>query len=146
MKSQFGHLQVNVEPANLGFYRDLLQFLEWTPYADSDEMVGFGDANGASVWFGKYGSDLKPNDYDGAGVNHIAFSVAAQADVDAAVNYLAGKRIEALFETPRHRPDFGMGEGPNLLPGDVQIPRQSALRNCLHRSEGGLNEELGARS
>jgi catechol 2,3-dioxygenase-like lactoylglutathione lyase family enzyme len=111
MNSQFGHLQVNVEPGNLGFYRDLLQFLEWTPYADSDEMVGFGDANGASVWFGKYGSHLKPNDYDGAGVNHIAFSVAAQADVDAAANYLADKGVAALFDTPRHRPEFGMGEG-----------------------------------
>jgi hypothetical protein len=32
-------------------------------------------------------------------------------DVDAAVEYLRGKSVETLFETPRHRPDFGMGEG-----------------------------------
>ena len=108
MKSQFGHLQVNVKAENLGFYRDLFTFLEWTPYADSDEMIGYGDANGASLWFGQYESNLKANDYDGIGVNHISLGVAAQADVDAAVNYLGDEGVEALFETPRHRPDFGM--------------------------------------
>ncbi len=111
MKSQFGHLQVNVDASHLGFYRDLFQFLEWTSYADSDEMVGYGDANGGSLWFGPYDSHLKPNDYDGAGVNHIAIGVSSQADVDAAVNYLSDEKIEALFETPRHRPEFGMPDG-----------------------------------
>jgi len=111
MKSQFGHLQVNVDAKNLGFYRDLFQFLEWTSYADSDEMVGYGDSAGGSLWFGPYESNLKANDYDGVGVNHIGIGVSEQKDVDAAVNYLIDKKVEALFETPRHRPDFGMGEG-----------------------------------
>src|ERR1700712_1548494 len=100
MKSQFGHLQVNVDGKNLGFYRDLLQFLEWTPYtADSDAMVGYGDANGGSLWFGPYESTLRPNDYDGVGVNHIAIGVSAQADVDTAVAYLNDKGVTPLFET-----------------------------------------------
>ncbi len=81
-----------------------------TPYADSDEMIGYGDSAGGSLWFGKYESHLKPNDYDGTGVNHVAIAVAAQKDFDASVDYLKSKNIEALFETPRHRPDFGMGE------------------------------------
>ena len=112
MQSKFGHLQVNVDAKNLGFYGDLLRFLEWTPYFDdSAAMIGYGDANGGSLWFGPYESHLRANDYDGIGVNHIAIEVSAQADVDAAVHYLSEKGIEALFETPRHRPDFGMGEG-----------------------------------
>ena len=111
MKSQFGHLQINIDPANLGFYRDLFAFLEWAPYADTDEMLGVGDANGGSLWFGGYDGNGKANDYDGIGVNHIGIAVSAQKDVDAAVDYLKSKNVEALFETPRHRPDFGMGDG-----------------------------------
>src|SRR6185312_217898 len=87
MKSQFGHLQINIDPANLGFYRDLFSFLEWTPYADTDEMLGVGDANGGSLWFGTYESNGKANDYDGIGVNHIGIAVSAQKDVDAAADY-----------------------------------------------------------
>lgn len=117
MKSQFGHLQINVDPANLGFYRDLFNFLEWSTIVDSDcddgggGMLGVGDANGASLWFGDYGNNGAKNDYDGIGVNHIALAVDGQKDVDATVDYLRGKQVETLFDTPRHRPDFGMGEG-----------------------------------
>jgi hypothetical protein len=49
MKSHFGHLQVNIDPANLGFYRDLFTFLEWTPYHGGDGMIGMGEANGGSM-------------------------------------------------------------------------------------------------
>lgn len=110
MKSQFGHLQVNVDSAHLGFYRDLFNFLEWSAIVDGDAMLGVGDANNASLWFGGYGNDGAKNDYDGIGVNHIALSVAAQKDVDTAADFLASKKVEHLFETPRHRPDFGMGD------------------------------------
>ena len=62
-----------------------------------------------SLWFIGY---VKPvsNDYDGPGMNHLAFSVPAQADVDAAAAYLTARGIALLFETPRHRPDFAHGE------------------------------------
>jgi catechol 2,3-dioxygenase-like lactoylglutathione lyase family enzyme len=68
-------------------------------------MLGVAGANGVSLWFG---SEVKPvtNDYDGPGVNHLALSVPAQADVDTVVAYLAEHSIEQLFETPRHRPEF----------------------------------------
>ena len=29
MQTRFGHIQFNVQPANLPFYRDLLTFLGW---------------------------------------------------------------------------------------------------------------------
>jgi catechol 2,3-dioxygenase-like lactoylglutathione lyase family enzyme len=116
MTSQFGHLQINIDPANLGFYRDLFNFLAWSTIVDEDcdgsggGMLGVGDAKGASLWFGGYGNNGAKNDYDGIGVNHIALSVAAQKDVDAAADFLTSKQVEHLFETPRHRPDFGMDD------------------------------------
>ena len=46
------------------------------------------------------------NDYDGRGMNHLAVAVEKQSDVDQAVEYLKQHKVEALFETPRHRPEF----------------------------------------
>jgi catechol 2,3-dioxygenase-like lactoylglutathione lyase family enzyme len=43
-------------------------------------------------------------------MNHLGIAVDSQAEVDQAAAYLAGKGIEALFETPRHRPDFASSE------------------------------------
>lgn len=105
MQSQLGHLQINIKRGNLDFYKKLLGFLEWTVLYSTDDFIGAGDSNGASVWFIGFANDAQ-NDYDGAGMNHLAFSVAAQKDVDAAVDYLRAEGVELLFDTPRHRPDF----------------------------------------
>jgi len=110
MQTKFGHAQFNIDQTNLPFYRELFAFLGWTPMADDASMLGVGDANGASVWFMPQ-TKSQANDYDGPGMNHLAISAEAQSDVDATVSYLQGHNIPALFETPRHRPDFGMGEG-----------------------------------
>jgi catechol 2,3-dioxygenase-like lactoylglutathione lyase family enzyme len=69
-------------------------------------VAGLG---GASLWFiGR----IKPveNDYDGPGMNHFAFSAPTAADVDAVVEYVKGQGVPALFETPRHRPEFAQGD------------------------------------
>lgn len=110
VKSRFGHLQVNIHPENVGFYKDLFSFLGWDVIYDNPNMVGVGIASGESLWFGKGIKDLA-NDYDGIGVNHIAIGVEAQGMVDETVAYLQAHGVPALFETPRHRPEFSMGEG-----------------------------------
>jgi len=111
VESKFGHVQVNVDPANLGFYRDLFGFLGWSTIHDGEGMLGVADANEASLWFGAYEGNGTKNDYDGIGVNHLAIHTGAQKDVDATVAHLKSLGVEAQFQTPRHRPDFGMGEG-----------------------------------
>jgi catechol 2,3-dioxygenase-like lactoylglutathione lyase family enzyme len=105
MQTSFGHIVFGVNPANFAFYRDLFGFLGWNTYYDSEEMLGFGDARGVSVWFG---SPLKEhvNDYDGPGMNHFAVHTATQAEVDTCAEYLRGCNVELLFGTPRHHPDF----------------------------------------
>lgn len=108
MQTTLYHLQVNVRPANLQFYRDVMSFLGWTTLLDQDQFFGAGASNGASLWFIGEVKDTA-NDYDGPGVNHIAIGAQSQADVDATAAYLAGRGVPALFETPRHRPEFSQG-------------------------------------
>ena len=108
MKSQLGHLQVNIDPANLPFYKDLMAFLGWDTLYDGDGMLGVGGTNGASLWFTPRASE-DTNDYDAAGTNHLGIQMESQADVDAVASYLQGKGVAALFETPRHRPEFSSG-------------------------------------
>ncbi|MFN0093834.1 MAG: VOC family protein [Dehalococcoidia bacterium] len=105
-----GHAVYCIDMANAGFYRDLLTFLGWSPIFETPDILGFGDAAGVSLWFGAVTKDVA-NHYDGPGLNHLAFAAASQADVDAVVARLGEMGAAPLFETPRHRPEFGMGEG-----------------------------------
>lgn len=103
MEAQLNHIQLNVNAANLPFYRDLLLgFLGWNVVFEMDGYFGAADpGGGASLWFLGHANEA-PNDYDGRGMNHLAFSVQTQAEVDDAVAYLRGRGIEPLFGTPLH--------------------------------------------
>ena len=109
MQTHLGHVMFGIAPEHTAFYRDLMQFLGWQVIFDDYGLLGIGDSNGASFWFGpqeKAGS----NDYDFPGVNHLGIHTTNQADVDTVVAYLAEHQVQALFETPRHRPDFSQGD------------------------------------
>ena len=110
MRTHVGHIQFNVRAANLPFYRDLTAFLGWQTLYDTEEFIGVADESGNSLWFTDCVKTVS-NDYDGPGMNHLAFITAAQAEVDAAVDYLRGRGVEPLFGTPCHRPEFSQGEG-----------------------------------
>jgi len=103
------HIQFNVRDENLPFYRDLLTFLGWGLIGEWPGMIGLGSVAGQSLWFG---SQVKAvvNDYDGPGMNHLAFVAASIADVDEAVAWLRAHDVAALFDTPRHRPEFARDE------------------------------------
>jgi catechol 2,3-dioxygenase-like lactoylglutathione lyase family enzyme len=106
INSTIGHAVLNIDPENIDFYKDMLGFMGWKVLFEAPGFVGLGDAQGTSLWFGKPIKDDVKNDYDGPGTNHIAFAVKAQADVDEMVAYLKKAGVPALFETPRHRPEF----------------------------------------
>ena len=109
MKSRASHLQLNVDRDNLDFYQELIEFLGFkTLYAD-DGMLGVRGSNGVDIWFVDQVNDVRA-DYDGAGLNHLAFGVDSQAEVDQAAAWLTERGIEHLFETPRHRPEFSHDE------------------------------------
>ena len=109
MQTKFGHLVFSIDTANISFYRDMFAFLGWQLLYEAEGMLGVGDSNGVSLWFGSATRSVA-NHYDGPGMNHFAVSTAAQADVDAAVAYLGERGIAPVFETPRHRPDFTFDE------------------------------------
>jgi len=106
---KLSHLQVNVNAANLPFYRDLFAFLGWDPIYSDDSTESFNSVGNISLWFIGAANEAQ-NDFDGVGVNHIGLAAESQADVDRTVAYLEERGIERLFETPRHRPDFSHGE------------------------------------
>ncbi len=108
MRTGLDHIQVNVRPENVGFYRDLMTFLGWHDIFAGEGFFGMGGTAG-SLWFISQIKDAS-NDYDGPGMNHLGIGAASQVDVDAAVAYLAERGVAALFETPRHRPEFSGSE------------------------------------
>ena len=109
MPNSISHIQFHIDPANLSFYRDLTGFLGWTPIYDGDGMLGVGGKDGSSLWFTGRLKEIG-NDYDGSGMNHLGIAAESQAEVDAAVTWLAEHGIAQLFDTPRHRPDFSSSE------------------------------------
>lgn len=108
MQSKFGHIQVNIQAANVPFYKDLFGFFGWQTIAATDSMIGVVDAHGGSLWFTGEAKPV-PYDYDGPGMNHLAISVAQQTDVDAAAAYLREQGVALLFDTPQHRAEFSRG-------------------------------------
>ncbi len=107
--THLGHIQFNVRAANLPFYKDLMTFLGWQTLSDEHEMLGLGGEGNQSVWFVGQVKDVS-NDYDGPGMDHLAFGAASITDIDATASYLRAQGVRLLFETPRHRPEFAGGE------------------------------------
>jgi catechol 2,3-dioxygenase-like lactoylglutathione lyase family enzyme len=105
ISSHIGHIVFQIQPGNMAFYKDLFTFLGWKLWFEDSAMLGMGDERGQSLWFGGPTKTIN-NDYDGPGVNHVGIAVENRADVDAVVAYLSARSIPALFETPRHRPEF----------------------------------------
>lgn len=120
MQTHFSHIVFLIDPANLPFYKDLLDFLGWqtlhasgwqTLHASEEAgMLGVGGQHGESLWFIGQAKEVS-NDYDGPGMNHLAIGTATQADVDTAASYLTERGVNLLFETPQHRPEFSQGDG-----------------------------------
>jgi catechol 2,3-dioxygenase-like lactoylglutathione lyase family enzyme len=108
METRLGHIQINVNPVNLAYYRDLLIFLGWKVIYQDETMLGVADKNRIGLWFTPR-AEMK-NDYDGPGMNHLAISTTTKAEVDQVAAYLQERGIKLLFETPRHRPEFSHSE------------------------------------
>ena len=109
MNARLAHMQINIDAANLDFYRDLSSAVGLKTLYEAEGMLGVECSNDSSLWF-IGASNGASNDYDGPGTNHIGLGAESQAEVDATAEWLKGKGIPALFETPRHRPDFAMDE------------------------------------
>ena len=74
IKTTISHLQINVHPQNIPFYKDLLGFIGWSVLYEDLGMLGVGDGLGASLWFAGLTHNVS-NDYDGPGMNHLSVSL-----------------------------------------------------------------------
>jgi catechol 2,3-dioxygenase-like lactoylglutathione lyase family enzyme len=109
VKTRLGHLVFFGDPQNVGFYKDLCEFLGWKTIYDKDGIFGTTDGGGCDLWFEGEATGAK-NDHDGAGLNHLAIVTESQADVDTAVAHLREKGVELLFGTPCNRPEHAESE------------------------------------
>ena len=110
IKSTLGHLVVNIHIENKQFYADIFTFLGWKVLFNEPKMLAVVDEHQVSLWLADPIKQLD-NDYDGIGMNHLALSVPSQAGVDETVAFLRQHNVPALFETPRHRPEFCSSTG-----------------------------------
>ncbi len=105
MQTNISHIQLNVHPTNLAFYKELMALLGWRTLYDDPALLGVADSRGGSLWFDAHVKEVN-NDYDGPGMNHLGIGAPAQADVDTVTAFLEDHGVPPLFGTPRHRPDF----------------------------------------
>ncbi len=105
MTSFLYHLQLNIDFINLPFYQNLLTLLGWEVIFSGENICGFHSKTTGDLWFAQKTND-QSNNYDANGLNHIGLRVEKQTEVDEISSFLSKNAISALFDTPRHRPEF----------------------------------------
>jgi hypothetical protein len=110
MKSSFYHIQINIDFKNFAFYKELFSFLGWSVIFEMDALAGFKSKKNGDIWFID-AQKKELSDFDKMGMNHLSLRVEKQEDIDEVVNFLKEKKISALFDTPRHRPEFNSEKG-----------------------------------
>jgi catechol 2,3-dioxygenase-like lactoylglutathione lyase family enzyme len=126
MRTGLSHIQFNVRPENVPFYRELFGFLGWETIHEGEGAIGLAGKHGESFWFIGHVKEVA-NDYDGPGVNHLGIGAEAQADVDTLAAWLRERGVGLLFETPRHRPEFSGGEGETYYQVMFETPDRILL-------------------
>jgi catechol 2,3-dioxygenase-like lactoylglutathione lyase family enzyme len=121
VNTHLGHLVFFGDPKNVGFYKDLFDFLGWKSIYDEGGIFGTTDGRGCDLWF-EGESNGAQNDYNGAGLNHLAVITENQADVDATATYLRDKGAELLFGTPCDRPEHAESENHRYYSAMFESP------------------------
>ena len=109
MKSNITHIQVNIDPKNTDFYKNLMNTLGISLLMEGEGFAGYEGSNGVSIWFVSAIINEEGN-YDQKGFNHLGFSADSISEVDEMVEWLKQHNISPLFDTPRHRPEFAKNE------------------------------------
>jgi catechol 2,3-dioxygenase-like lactoylglutathione lyase family enzyme len=109
VKTHLGHLVFYTDPTNVGFYKDLFEFLGWKTIYDEGGIFGTSDGGKCDLWFEGEANGAQ-NDYNGAGLNHTAVITESKVEVDDVARYLDSKDVELLFGTPCNRPEHAESE------------------------------------
>lgn len=106
MKAQLYHIHLNV--SDIGFYRDLLTFLEYQIIDQGPEHLGASDGQ-TDLWIIRTATpyDALPYHRKACGLNHLAFMVPSSEDVDRfCLEFLEPRKIATLYDTPRRFPEY----------------------------------------
>ena len=134
MKARVYHVQINVLDAavSVPFYKAFLGYLEYRIVYEAPRAAGFSNGT-TDLWLMATGARHAERGFHRkrAGINHVAFMVDGRSDVDRFRDeFLAPRRIEPLYGTPREFPEYRPGyyavffEDPDRLKLEVvHIPR-----------------------
>ena len=128
MKARLGHLVFFGDPQNVGFYKDLFEFLEWKTIYDEAGIFGTTDGNGCDLWFEGESNGAR-NDHDGDGLNHLAVITESQADVDTAVAHLKARALRCFSGRPAIGPNT-----PKAKTTSITQPCSNRLTESCSRS------------
>jgi catechol 2,3-dioxygenase-like lactoylglutathione lyase family enzyme len=112
LKGSLNHVEIHAADidAAKAFYKPLLAYFDWKVMAEFPVGFGMADGNGTSLWWFSTQDAHKAAKFnrDATGIGHVGIHVDSKADVDTFYNeYMKPNGIEAQFETPRARADFG---------------------------------------
>ncbi|MEK7460683.1 MAG: VOC family protein [Patescibacteria group bacterium] len=102
------HLQLNVSPAGLLFYRAFFAELGYRISEESDQHLAASDGQ---VDFWVIETDPahahRPYHRKGTGINHLSFRLSSRAEVDDFVrNFLTPRGITPLYDSPKVYPEY----------------------------------------
>ena len=111
MTTSLYHVQLNVSPVSMPFYKALVHHLGYTLVHDDREM--FGATNGTTdLWIVQTDPRYAGRGYHrkAIGLNHLAFRVPSRTDVDRfTVDFLAVHGVTILYGGPREYPEYQRG-------------------------------------
>lgn len=136
MHSYLNHIQVNIDSASRPFYRELFALLGWRTLHEDENIAGYGGGEKGSIWFMSV-SGKNATDYDQRGVNHVGIGVGEQQDVDAVAAFLKERNVPALFDTPRHRPEFSGGADTTYYQVMFETPDKALFEVMYTGSRAG---------
>lgn len=121
-----GHVALLVHDlsSNKPLYKELFSYFDYIIVNDESWVLGVQAPNNISLWIME-ASEKTTNHRDANGMNHLAFHVSSQEEVDEFVeDFLVPNNITPLFDTPRARTDFTGDKGMYYqvmfeLPGSI---------------------------
>lgn len=108
MKTNLYHLQLNVSPQSLVFYKDLFGYLGYKIIDESSEHIGVSNGT-TDFWLIQTEQKYLSNNFHrkNLGINHLAFGVESKDAVDQFTNeFLKTRSVPILYDTPKLFPEY----------------------------------------
>jgi catechol 2,3-dioxygenase-like lactoylglutathione lyase family enzyme len=130
VRTSLYHVQLNVgqDARSLAFYRELFAYFDYRTLQIAPDALGFSNGT-TDFWILRTSEARRARRFHrkDTGLNHLAFGVRRQIDVDTfAHEFLAAHGIAVLYGTPREFPEYRPGyyavffEDPDRLKLEVR--------------------------